>query len=1324
METETARQRSSLVGTGGKPREEGSECPVQSVRKVASEAAAAAAGGETEAAHNGQESFYVSLQEDLEPAALSDDSFPTAISIKLVMVRKKNGLPDSDLQEILREKMRILEHDSREVTTVFSELSARLLAIISDEDLIVITFRTVEEIWKFSTYYSLGLVNYCIENLFLERVLLLNHLDEDDAGITVQVDEEGLHLMYCGILQQEGTLFARFTGKLLQDLTDGEPHLKYNDVVIVDTPRTGSHWIVQSLSNASKAQVAKSSLEPLIPFSQVLFKNFAENLWICCSNDQFDFPYQAAAGFCLATSDYEANGPDELSFQTGDSFEIVGYLVSCLEWFVAKHEDTGQTGLVKTCHVAPCNSTYKPADVVLDEEQNSMLKLQGHKEANFITFLDKILETESSTVFKMDNLEGTQPSGMLCQKNGQVCSKNIELELQKTRSNYWYMELAKKRLCEDQHLGSSLSSQLLEQTSDQHFVIANTEEDSADEFQDLIMFLNSANYKDDYCNLYDFSCSFLSSLFSGYGTEEELVNYLGKARETARKTKKLWAQSRICFLLGKLCAKKCKFSQARVYFEEAISVAKGYFTDMFFLIAIYANLSVIYLKQKNKEKCSAIFERISALCFGVCNYICSTTMESEILKHILKKAILSENKFAEARACFLLAKHYISINQEDRALPFIERLQLLAENFSRHNSLPHSYFLNLGLIYHQKCLPNLSLSCFKQVSLHPSSKLTECLVAASLVVKNTPQQSNVGKDVWIPVQMISCLKRIISLAEKAGELKLVRAVRLCLSQLFQYYKLFNKAIHYLKQFTDSDFYNNSVLGIDNLLCLAWLHILNGQFEEASSILDELLQSPGVKKGTLQEGAIYNLHAIALKHIGNIKHAMDSYHKAQQICELLGSRQNHAVVQANLGFLCIAAKFMGLAELYLTKSVKLFSEQQNNIYEIHFIKVLLEVGLYYVGQNLKDKAKFFYEWALLIAIMGNHNESQLQATQLLCYFYKEVCPNEAQCIIYSEYLLLLAQKTGDKVLEGETLETISQLYFGLGTERAYRSSLEYTKRSLGIFIDLKKKEKEAFGWLQAGKIYYILRQNELVDLYIQVARDAGSSTGNVKFMLELYEAAGDVFFNGSWDRDRAITFYRDQALPLAIELKDLKAQMRLSNKIAELLLILKTFKEAVEFVQIALSISIKIGDHLNERVSYHRLASVYYLLDQFELTEHYYLKALSLCSSPLQFDEEALYYVKVYQILGDITFYKLKDPYDAAGYYHLALAAAMDLGNKRSQLKLCTRLATIYHNFVINRELSLFFYQKARVFATDLNIRRINLSPDHLFQTIANKQFRT
>lgn len=66
-----------------------------------------------------------------------------------------------------------------------------------------------------------------------------------------------------------------------------------------------------------------------------------------------------------------------------------------------------------------------------------------------------------------------------------------------------------------------------------------------------------------------------------------------------------------------------------------------------------------------------------------------------------------------------------------------------------------------------------------------------------------------------------------------------------------------------------------------------------------------------------------------------------------------------------------------------------------------------------------------------------------------------------------------------------------------------------------------------------------------------------------------------------------------------------------------------------------------GNQLNERVSYHRLAGIYSHLNQSELAEHFYLKALSLCSSPLELEEESVYYMKVYLVLGDIIFYDLK-----------------------------------------------------------------------------------
>lgn len=48
--------------------------------------------------------------------------------------------------------------------------------------------------------------------------------------------------------------------------------------------------------------------------------------------------------------------------------------------------------------------------------------------------------------------------------------------------------------------------------------------------------------------------------------------------------------------------------------------------------------------------------------------------------------------------------------------------------------------------------------------------------------------------------------------------------------------------------------------------------------------------------------------------------------------------------------------------------------------------------------------------------------------------------------------------------------------------------------------------------------------------------------------------------------------------------------------------------------------------------------------------------------------------------------------------------------RRAQLKIYTQPATISHNFLLDREKSLLFYQKARTFATELSVHRVNLPP--------------
>uniref|UniRef100_A0A7M4FSP0 SH3 domain and tetratricopeptide repeats 1 n=1 Tax=Crocodylus porosus TaxID=8502 RepID=A0A7M4FSP0_CROPO len=136
--------------------------------------------------------------------------FPLPVAyVLLSMVRQKTGLHDHQLQGELRGRLRLLENDSREVMAAFSELSARLLSIHSDQDRIVVTFKTFEEIWKFITYYTLGFVNHCMENLLLNQSFWLssqekNNGKQEEARIEVSINEESLNLMYRDLLIQEG----------------------------------------------------------------------------------------------------------------------------------------------------------------------------------------------------------------------------------------------------------------------------------------------------------------------------------------------------------------------------------------------------------------------------------------------------------------------------------------------------------------------------------------------------------------------------------------------------------------------------------------------------------------------------------------------------------------------------------------------------------------------------------------------------------------------------------------------------------------------------------------------------------------------------------------------------------------------------------------------------------------------------------------------------------------------------------------------------------------------------------------------------------------
>uniref|UniRef100_A0A673J9J2 SH3 domain and tetratricopeptide repeats 1 n=1 Tax=Sinocyclocheilus rhinocerous TaxID=307959 RepID=A0A673J9J2_9TELE len=1056
-----------------------------------------------------------------------------------------------------------------------------------------ITFKTLEEIWKFSTYHKMGLFlfqchRYNVVCIYVVRI--------------------------CFIMFDSST-------------SGSDLYLEKGDIALFEPPFLGSGWTVLSLADGARGTKPKPALEPVIPFHEYVSPyEFHMNLLTKSTElrtmDFFFFASQGV-GVCETTDEYDANGPDELSFQAGERIIILGLLVACFDWFMGKLERTGDIGLVKTKLVKTTSSFCESSDIFLKDEDRQIATLDQDKiKENTIALLKKICQSDVVYSLSPGKTRQTELNN-LKQK-----VKHILSEVDESQRNDVSSVSSKQQMKKE--ADDTESSREIPRFS----VCLEQDNTSPDEHHAMLSFLSSRDHQPEFLLLYSAYPEFLISHFEGHSDEEEIVAYLGVARELARKKHVSWAQSRICFLLGQLCAGRSKFSQARVYYEEALNVPRDCFTDMFLLSAIYSNLALIYLTQKNHEKCVSFSERLSALLMAVpdCLFGCE---DPEVLKYVLKKAVLAKNQPAEARACFLLAKLHLKLKDGMSAIPFIERLLIIADEVpDACDETLSQVFLVLARLYSDQRQPRLAESCV-------GATVSHCLCSISLLLENASELYGVA----VPTQVAPYLTRAAALVSPSMEPVLGHIHALCLSWLFHIHGMPDRAVRYMSTVLDHSVMS-SVGQSDTtaaLLWLAWLYICNQQPGTALEVLDAVLSSLPEHCTTQLEGVVYNMRAISYRHSADIRQATESYRAAIEICEEFEDRRNWAIALANFGLMCLQIKAKRLAEEYLTQSVELFSELEDEEHELSFILVLLDLGKHFVSQGNHESGKLYYEWALLSAMFISHIDSQLQATRHLCQLYEEVCPDEAQCIIYNEHQLNLLQRIGDKSLEGEILEKISQLYLNLATKKANRAALDYTKRSLGIFIDLGRKRKEAHAWLKAGKIYHILQQTELVDLYVQV-KAAFIFAFLPKFLdtlftLEMLEAAGDVFFNSSQDREKAICFYRDRALPIAVKTSSVRSQLRLCNKLSELLLQLGQCSEAIEYARTALDIS--LTDDLNERVAFHRLATLYHCLGQFEMAEHHFLKALSLCPSPLQYDEEALYYVRVYKTLGDIVFYDVK-----------------------------------------------------------------------------------
>ncbi|XP_055368428.1 SH3 domain and tetratricopeptide repeat-containing protein 2 isoform X2 [Betta splendens] len=1251
------------------------------------------------------------------------DKFSSEIALLFTGRRRSSQNPDRALQEALRTRLRVVESNSQDVIQLFKDLSARLVSVHAEKDSFVLTFKTVEEIWKFSTYLALGYVARCLENFLCDQSFWLDPVLLSDLEINVSVDEEHLATLYLDLVLQEGSFFAKalFTRRERDEDDEEQLPFKKNDLLMVKDTGQENMWEGTMLATGTHGLVPVNAMQPLpYPFYQWFLRKY-QGYAGCSPTEKEPHAHPVVTGSCVAVVDYSPVWPDELQLSQGDTVEIQGLLVRGLGVFIGKNTSTGNTGFVHKAHVKPLDTVPLNGQLVFltEEERSSLAHINlCDSESSDSSLLERLFPSDVSSVYRLDRLDETDFMFIRHQPKHVKFPTSTRQSVMSEKSDGTSPHHSSPRLSsrhsheplprEGERLSFSLEETFREldefQVDLPLFLEENSWEGEESELSDpTLALLNHQHFQDDFLPLYDLHYSFLWLTFPGR-TEDELSGHLESVRESAKRTGMHWAHRRACFLLGRLCAKKLKFSQARVYYEEALSVSVDSFADAPLLVALLTNITAVYLKQRMTDRLPRTLEKAGALLLCLPGHTFTSADELELLKLLLRRSLVAGDKHLEARVCYLVSRLFLLLRKFDDALPFVERLQFLSITLSASEGRPIAPLdLNwlLSWLYHRKYMPHLALASLSLDSRQDHS-LADAFQRVELFIRNSVRLNPHWKEgtSLLPAPIVIYLQQALALAEMGEDMKTQRDLCLGLASVYQQHGALDKAVRCAQQAVETGGHINEEEGFEASVLLGWLLVLTGQAEKAQSVLQPLLTSLQGTDSPTQRGVIHNLLALCLRKQSRVREAGGHLYSALAISREDGNQRNQALALANLGCLALDVGAPWIGERFLVRSLHLFLELWETHIDEEHVQTYLWLGRSYKDQGRSQDSRASYEMGLLIALHAKNLHSQMVVAKVLSRLYADMMLY-GQSIVYYEHCVSVSRELKDKRLEGEYLEILSSLYLSLNTEKSSRKSLDYTKQSLRISIDLGKREEESETWLQVGRIYYLIQEDELADMYLQAAVKTALRMNDSHFAMSIYEEAGDVYFKGHRKQFASLPFYRDGSLPFARSIRDLQSEFRLLGKLSELLMNHGEQEEALQYATLAVEVAGETGVRVNQRAAFHRLASVYYNLQQYEMAENYYLKSLSLSPAVLQHPSEARYYTKVYCRLGNLTLHKLKDAFDAVGYFHLALAAALeDQANPEAQYVVYMKLAEIHSNYMPDAHMCRVYRNRAH------NLKRV------------------
>lgn len=463
-----------------------------------------------------------------------------------------------------------------------------------------------------------------------------------------------------------------------------------------------------------------------------------------------------------------------------------------------------------------------------------------------------------------------------------------------------------------------------------------------------------------------------------------------------------WAHVRSCFLLGRLCAKRKKLSQARVYFEEATQALSDGFLDRPLMAALYGNLTAIYLKQKMKDRLEAVLEKAAALLACLPSHCFSTDNEQEVVTYLLRKAIMAGSASLELRGCFLMVRLLLQLGRYDEVLPFMERLQFLLVAFSTQTeSVSMDATPILSYLYDKKYMPHIALSSARLCSLSSMQEMTAHMWRVGIVLQNIARALGCQLEgSHIPAQICPYLRQALSCSFKDGAVCMQRTICTILSKLYFQHGVYGGAIYYLKGAVELGRRLDEEKSFESSLSLGWTYILAGQPGTASKMMTLLLASLKETDSVTQCGVVYNLLGVAHKKENNLLKAGGNTFRALNLAKETGNRRNQAIALANFGSLALSCQARRLAESYFLRSFQVYCELEGTEgTEAEVVWVLLWYGQSLVERGLLEVGRLHYELALMFSLKTKDVRSEcdqnFSSSKCICF---TTC-HFVSCVIY-------------------------------------------------------------------------------------------------------------------------------------------------------------------------------------------------------------------------------------------------------------------------------------------------------------------------------------